>query len=78
MNIDAIIGDIQSAAGTLEQVNAVVQQLRSGEKKLAIVPGTGPSIVVSKEGQNIGFGVPALPVFLGLGILLYMVSTRKR
>lgn len=78
MNLDSVLSEIQRVAGTAQEVNAVLADLQSGRKKLAIVPGTGPAFVVSKANQNIGIGISATPILVAFGILLYAVSTRRR
>lgn len=77
MDLSQIASEVQRVAGTVGQVNEVVQDLKTGKKKIAIVPGSGPSFVVSKADSSVAFGISATPILVLFGVLLYAVSTRK-
>jgi len=77
MDINNIVDDINKLATQVGQAQDVVQDLKSGKKKIAIVPGSGPSLVLATS-STIAIGVPALPILAALVALMVLVSSRKR
>ena len=78
MDINAIAQEVAKVATTVQQVNTIVADIQAGRKKLAIVPASGPSFVISKPGSELAMGISATPILVLFGVLLYAVSTRKR
>lgn len=77
LDVGNLLDDLQKLSSQIGQAGDVIADIQSGKKKLAIVPGTGPSIVMASSG-NIGIGIPAAPIMIGVVALGIILAMRKR
>jgi hypothetical protein len=77
MDMNNILDDLKKITAQVGQNQEVAQDLMSGKKKLAIVPGSGPSFVVPTA-STIAVGVSALPILAVIVAAMVLWSSRRR
>ncbi len=75
-SLDSIAQQLQELAAQVQAAQPILEDLKAGRKRLAIVPGSGPSLVVATPGKPVQFGIPALPILAAAALVGYLAARR--